>query len=30
MTAPDTTPADNRPFAIRTYAPDALREALKR
>ena len=25
MTAPD-----NRPFAIRTYAPDLLREALKR
>ena len=28
MTARD--PADNRPFAIRTYTPDQLREALKR
>ena len=30
MTAPDTKMTDNRPFAIRTYAPEALREALKR
>jgi pyruvate dehydrogenase E1 component alpha subunit len=30
MTASDTKMTDNRPFAIRTYTPDALRGALKR
>ena len=30
MAALETVPADNRPFAIRTYAPDTLRQALKR
>lgn len=30
MTVPDAPAIDNRPFAIRTYAPDRLREALRR
>jgi pyruvate dehydrogenase E1 component alpha subunit len=30
MTAAEATSADNRPFAIRTYAPEQLREALRR
>ena len=30
MTAVDTTLTDNRPFAIRHFAPEALREALRK
>ena len=30
MTKPDAAATDNRPFAIRTYAPERLREALRR
>jgi pyruvate dehydrogenase E1 component alpha subunit len=30
MSAVETVTTDNRPFAIRTYAPEQLREALKR
>jgi pyruvate dehydrogenase E1 component alpha subunit len=30
MSAAETVATDNRPFAVRTYAPEQLREALKR
>lgn len=30
MSAPGAVAADNRPFAVRTYAPERLREALRR